>query len=42
VRDWAQRVGRHALLRDSLVGGVWGLATGLLLLPLNFYRGYWR
>jgi STE24 endopeptidase len=42
VRDWAQRVGRHALLRDGLYGGVYGLVTGLLLLPLNFYRGYWR
>ena len=42
VRDWAQRVGRHALLRDGLYGGVYGLASGLLLLPLSFYRGYWR
>jgi STE24 endopeptidase len=42
VRDWAQRVGRHALLRDGLYGGVYGLAAGLLLLPLNFYRGFWR
>jgi STE24 endopeptidase len=42
VRDWAQRVARHALLRDGLYGGVYGLATGLLLLPLNFYRSYWR
>lgn len=42
VRDWAQRVARNALLRDGLYGGVYGLATGLLLLPLNFYRSYWR
>lgn len=42
VRDWAQRVGRHALLRDGLYGGVYGLVTGVLLVPLNFYRGYWR
>lgn len=42
VRDWAQRVGRRALLRDGLYGAVYGLASGLLLLPLNFYRGYWR
>ena len=42
VRDWAQRVGRRPLLRDGLYGGVYGLASGLLLLPLNFYRGYWR
>lgn len=42
VRDWAQRVARRALLRDGLYGGVYGLATGLLLLPMSFYRGYWR
>lgn len=42
VRDWAQRVGRRPLLRDGLYGGVYGLASGLLLLPLNFYKGYWR
>jgi STE24 endopeptidase len=42
VRDWAQRVGRRALLRDGLYGAAYGLATGLLLLPLNFYRQYWR
>lgn len=42
VRDWAQRVGRRPLLRDGLYGAVYGLATGLLLLPFNFYRSYWR
>ena len=42
LRDWAQRVARRALLRDGLYGAVYGLATGLLLLPLNFYRQYWR
>lgn len=42
VRDWAQRVGRHALLRDGLYGGVYGLMTGMLLVPLNFCRGSWR
>lgn len=42
VRDWAARVSRRALLRDGLYGGVYGLVTGLLLLPLSFYRGYWR
>jgi len=42
LRDWAQRVGRYALLRDGLYGGVYGLVAGLLMLPLNFYQGYWR
>jgi STE24 endopeptidase len=42
ARDWAQRVGRRALLRDGLYGAVYGLATGLLLVPLSFYRRYWR
>lgn len=42
VRDWAQRVGRHAVLRDGLYGGAYGLAAGLLLLPLSLYQGYWR
>lgn len=42
VRDWAQRVGRTALLRDGLVGGVYGTTAALLSLPLNFYRGHVR
>lgn len=42
LRDWAQRVGRYALLRDGLYGGVYGVIAGLLMLPLSFYQGYWR
>lgn len=42
LRDWAQRVGRYAVLRDGLYGGVYGVIAGLLMLPLSFYRGYWR
>lgn len=42
LRDWAQRLGRHGLLRDGIYGGVYGLLAGLLLLPLSFYRDYWR
>jgi STE24 endopeptidase len=42
VRDWAQRIGRRALLRDGLYGAVYGFAAGLLLLPRSFYRRYWR
>jgi STE24 endopeptidase len=42
VRDWAQRVGRYSLLRDGLVGAVYGTTAALLSLPLNFYRGYVR
>ncbi len=42
LRDWAQRVGRCALLRDGLYGGVYGVIAALLMLPLSFYKGYWR
>jgi STE24 endopeptidase len=42
LRDWAQRVGRYALLRDGLYSGVYGLIAGLVMLPLSFYQGYWR
>lgn len=42
VRDWAQRVGRRAVLRDGLYGAVYGLTATLLALPLTFYRAYVR
>lgn len=42
VRDWAQRVGRKAFLRDALVGGVLSVAAWGLSLPLTFYQGQVR
>ena len=42
VRDWAQRVGRKAFLRDALVGGVLSVAAWGLSLPLTFYQGHVR
>ena len=30
------------MLRDGLYGGVYGLVAGLLMLPLSFYKDYWR
>lgn len=42
VRQWAQRVGRFAWLRDGLVGGLYGLSAGVLMLPLTVYQGYVR
>ncbi|MDE2092536.1 MAG: M48 family metallopeptidase [Burkholderiales bacterium] len=42
VRDWAQRVGRKAFLRDALYGGFFAVAGWLLSLPLTVYQGYVR
>lgn len=42
VRDWAQRVGRVAFLRDALYGGFFAVAGWLLSLPLTIYQGYFR
>ena len=42
VRDWAQRVGRKAFLRDALYGGFFAIAGWLLSLPLTIYQGYVR
>jgi STE24 endopeptidase len=42
VRDWAQRVGRYGWARDALYGGVYGLAGGVLALPLVVYQGFVR
>jgi STE24 endopeptidase len=42
VRDWAQRIGRYAFLRDALYGVVYALGTWLLSLPLTIYQGYMR
>ena len=42
TRDWAQRVGRKAFLRDALFGAVYAAAAWLLSLPLTIYQGYFR
>jgi STE24 endopeptidase len=42
LRDWAQSKSRHALIRDGIYGGLYGLIAGLVMLPLNFYKSYWR
>jgi STE24 endopeptidase len=42
VRDWAQRVGRKAFVRDALYGGFFAVAGWLLSLPLTIYQGYFR
>jgi STE24 endopeptidase len=42
VRDWAQRVGRKAFLRDALYGAFFAVAGWLLSLPLAVYQGYFR
>lgn len=42
LRDWAERVGRKAMLRDALFGAVYAVASWLLSLPLTIYQGYVR
>jgi len=42
VRDWAQRVGRKALLRDAIYGGFFAIAGWLLSLPLTIYQAFFR
>ena len=42
VRNWAQRVGRKAFLRDALYGGFFALVGWLLSLPLTIYQGFYR
>jgi STE24 endopeptidase len=42
VRDWAQRVARHAWPRDALFGAVYALAGWVLTLPLTIYQGFVR
>ena len=42
VRDWAQRVGRKAFLRDAIYGGLFSIAGWVLSLPLSIYQGYFR
>lgn len=42
VRDWAQRIGRKAFLRDAIVGAWFSLAGWVLTLPLAVYQGFVR
>jgi STE24 endopeptidase len=42
VRDWAQRVGRNAFLRDALYGAFFSVASFALSLPLAIYQGFVR
>jgi STE24 endopeptidase len=42
ARDWAQRVGRKAFVRDALYGAFFAVAGWLLSLPLTIYQGYFR
>jgi STE24 endopeptidase len=42
IRDWAQRVGRKAFIRDAIFGGVYSIASFVLSLPLTIYQGFFR
>lgn len=42
VRDWAQRVGRRAVIRDGLYGAFFSVAGWVLTLPLTVYQGFLR
>jgi STE24 endopeptidase len=42
MRDWAERVGRKAWLRDAIYGALYAAAAWLLSLPLVIYQGYFR
>jgi STE24 endopeptidase len=42
ARDWAQRVGRKAFVRDALYGAFFAVVGWLLTLPLTIYQGYFR
>jgi STE24 endopeptidase len=42
LRDWAQRVGRKAWIRDAIFGALYAVAAWLLSLPLTIYQGYVR
>ncbi len=42
VRDWAQRVGRYAFLRDAIFGAWFSVVGWVLSLPLTLYQGYLR
>jgi STE24 endopeptidase len=42
VRDWAERVGRNAVVRDAIYGACYALAGWTLSLPLTIYQGFVR
>jgi STE24 endopeptidase len=42
VRDWAQRVGRRAFLRDAIYGAYFVVASFVIELPLSIYQGFVR
>ena len=42
MRDWAHRVGRKPMLGDAIYAGFWGLASGLLAMPMTIYEGFVR
>jgi STE24 endopeptidase len=42
MRDWAQRVGRKAVLRDALFGVLYTAVAWVLTLPLTIYQGFVR
>jgi STE24 endopeptidase len=42
IRDWAQRVGRAAFLRDAIYGACFSVATFVIGLPLSIYQGFAR
>jgi STE24 endopeptidase len=42
MRDWAQRIGRRAFLRDAIYGASFSVATFVLGLPLSIYQGFVR
>lgn len=42
IRDWAQRVGRYAFIRDGLYALAYSIASWLLSLPLTIYQNFIR
>lgn len=42
MRNWAQRIGRKAFLRDAIYGALFSVASFVLSLPLTIYQGFVR